>query len=99
MDIPGRPKGVFVAHSGYQKGALEVAKAADITLYQIREMRPNEPEDPNKTTGYSPKDPIKITGYSTFVISQNPEKVAWEYRCASSSAAILYGKDAHFRLI
>src|ERR1700722_20247087 len=34
LDIPGQPKGIFVSEQGYQKGALEVARAAGITVYE-----------------------------------------------------------------
>ena len=46
-----------------------MAKAAGITLYQIREMLRDEP-----------KDPIRITGYSIIFASQKPDKIAWEQK-------------------
>lgn len=36
-DIPGRPRGIFVTKTGYQKGAIAFAKANDINLYELRE--------------------------------------------------------------
>jgi hypothetical protein len=66
-DIPGQPKGIFVTESGYQKGALEVAKAAGITVYEIKEMSRD-----------NLSQAIQITGYSVVIVRQNPDKVAWE---------------------
>lgn len=39
-DLPGQPRGVFVTRTGYQNGAVQVAKANDIILYQL-----SEPDD------------------------------------------------------
>ena len=39
-DIPGQPRGIFITKTGYQKGALDVAKANGILLYEFR--KPNE---------------------------------------------------------
>jgi hypothetical protein len=35
-DLPNQPRGIFVTRTGYQKGALEVAKANGIVLYELR---------------------------------------------------------------
>ncbi len=35
-DLPYGTKGIFVSQSGYQKGAIEVAKANGITIYELR---------------------------------------------------------------
>ncbi|RPH96666.1 hypothetical protein EHM69_00515 [candidate division KSB1 bacterium] len=35
-DLPYQPRGIFVARSGYQKGAIEVAEANGIELYELR---------------------------------------------------------------
>jgi len=35
-DIPGQPRGVFVTKTGYQKGAVDVANANGIMLYELR---------------------------------------------------------------
>lgn len=35
-DIPGQPRGVIVARSGFQKGALEVGQAHGIVLHELR---------------------------------------------------------------
>jgi hypothetical protein len=37
-DIPSQPRGVFVSEHGYQKGALEVARATGIAALEIREI-------------------------------------------------------------
>jgi hypothetical protein len=39
-DLPGQPRGVMVARSGFQSGASDVARAKGIVLYELR-----EPED------------------------------------------------------
>jgi hypothetical protein len=39
-DLPGQPRGVIVAKSGFQSGATELAQSRGITLYELR-----EPED------------------------------------------------------
>jgi hypothetical protein len=35
-DIPGQPRGIFVSKTGYQSGAVAVAKTAGIPLYELR---------------------------------------------------------------
>ncbi|UUZ84040.1 restriction endonuclease [Paenibacillus sp. P26] len=39
-DLPNQPRGIFITKKGYQSGAIDVAKANGIILYQLRE--PNE---------------------------------------------------------
>jgi hypothetical protein len=41
-DLPGQPRGVFVARTGYQAGAQNVAEKNGIVLYQLREAGPGE---------------------------------------------------------
>ena len=41
-DLPYGTRGIFVSLSGYQKGAIDVAKANGITIY---ELRPPKSED------------------------------------------------------
>jgi hypothetical protein len=36
-DLPGQPRGIFVTRTGYQNGAIDVAKANGILLYELRE--------------------------------------------------------------
>jgi Restriction endonuclease len=38
-DVPGQPRGVIVAKSGFQSGALDFAKSHGIVLYELREIR------------------------------------------------------------
>jgi hypothetical protein len=38
-DIPGQPRGVFVTRTGYQSGAVDVARAAGIVPYILRAPR------------------------------------------------------------
>jgi len=39
--LPGRPRGIFVTATGYQRGAKQYAKAHDIILYELREVPPS----------------------------------------------------------
>ncbi|HDY87269.1 MAG TPA: hypothetical protein ENH82_04030, partial [bacterium] len=36
-DLPGQPKGIFVTKTGYQRGAIDVAAANGIAIYEFRE--------------------------------------------------------------
>ena len=36
-DLPGQPRGIFITRTGYQQGALDVAKANGIITYELRE--------------------------------------------------------------
>jgi hypothetical protein len=62
-DIRGQPKGVFVSEQGYQKGALEVARAAGITAVEIREL-----------SGEAAREHITMTNLSIMIMTQSPEK-------------------------
>jgi len=66
LDIPGQPRGIFVTEHGYQKGALEVARAAGIPAYEIREM--------NKEA-YS----LTMTDLSIAIVSQKRDQAALEW--------------------
>jgi Restriction endonuclease len=39
-DLPRQPRGIFVTHTGYQRGARAVAKAEGIILYELGEEPP-----------------------------------------------------------
>jgi hypothetical protein len=39
-DLPGQPRGVFIARSGYQRGAKEYAKIHGIIIYELFEEPP-----------------------------------------------------------
>src|SRR5580704_11282755 len=67
LDIPGQPRGVFVSEHGYQKGALEVARAAGIAVYEIREVKRE-----------ALRDRITMTHLSIATITQKPDQVAFE---------------------
>jgi hypothetical protein len=67
LDIPGQPRGVFVSEHGYQKGALEVADAAGIKTYEIREVNRE-----------APRERITMTHLSIATITQKPDQVAFE---------------------
>ncbi len=73
LDIPGQPKGVFVSEHGYQKGALEVAQAAGITAFEIREI-----------SSEASRDPITMTNLSIMIMTQKPDKsLRWNTRSFS----------------
>jgi hypothetical protein len=42
-DLPGQPRGIFVTRTGYQRGALQVAKATGIELYELRQVEGEKP--------------------------------------------------------
>jgi hypothetical protein len=67
-DIPGQPRGIFVSEHGYQKGALEVARAAGIEALEIREV-----------SREAPRDPITMTHLSIAFLTLRPDKVALEW--------------------
>jgi len=68
LDIAGQPKGVFVSERGYQKGALEVARATGITAFEIREV------DRDAAHG-----DITMTNFSILTLTQRPDQVAMEF--------------------
>jgi len=45
-DLPGRPKGIFVTRTGYQKGARKYADANGIILYKL-DRESEQPPEPN----------------------------------------------------
>jgi hypothetical protein len=68
LDIPGQPRGVFISEHGYQKGALEVASAAGIAAYEIREVNRE-----------APSDRITLTHLSIAWLHQRRDQAAFEY--------------------
>ncbi len=48
-DLPGQPRGIFVTKTGYQLGALDVATANGIILYELREPTERDWEGRIKT--------------------------------------------------
>jgi len=48
-DLPSQPRAVFVTKTGYQSGAIDVAKANGIILYEFREPTDNDWEGRIKT--------------------------------------------------
>lgn len=67
LDIPGQPRG-FVSEHGYQKGALEVASAAGIPAYEIREV-----------SREAPRRHITMTHLSIAILTQKPDQAALEW--------------------
>ena len=39
-DLPGQPRGIMVTANGYQRGALDVAAACGIVIYELKEETP-----------------------------------------------------------
>lgn len=64
-DIPGKPTGVFITRSGFQKGALNCARFAGIKLLQLSDVV-NSP----------PTSPITLTFLSFAHMEIVPEKLA-----------------------
>jgi hypothetical protein len=50
-DLPGQPRGVMVARSGFQDGALTVARDNGIVLYELRDVREDDFEGRIKRIG------------------------------------------------
>jgi Restriction endonuclease len=71
-DIPGQPRGIFVSEHGYQEGALKVASAAGIQVYEIREVNRE-----------ARRDPVTIPLLSIATITQKPDQVALEWTILS----------------
>ncbi len=42
-DLPGQPRGIFVTRTGYQRGALQVAKATGIELFELSQVEGEKP--------------------------------------------------------
>ena len=68
LDIPGQPRGIFVSEHGYQKGALEVASAAGIPAYEIREVNRE-----------APRGRIAMTNLSIATLTRKADQVAYEW--------------------
>jgi hypothetical protein len=54
-DLPGQPRGIMVTANGYQRGALDVAAACGITIYELKEETP-------------PRLTITYTGWAHFAL-------------------------------
>jgi hypothetical protein len=48
-DLPNQPRGIFVTKTGYQKGALDFAKANGIELFELREFTEEDAKGRIKT--------------------------------------------------
>jgi hypothetical protein len=68
LDIPGQPRGIFVSEHGYQKGALEVASAAGIAAFEIREVDRE-----------APSARITMTHLSIATATRKRDQVAYEW--------------------
>lgn len=70
-DLPYGTKGIFVSQAGYQKGAIEVAKANGITIYELRPPKSSDWDGYIKTVNISIK--IKHSVYENIEISIDEE--------------------------
>lgn len=64
-DLPGQPRGIFVTKTGYQSGAIDVARANGIITYELREPIDSDWEGRIKTiilnlTAYVPNMKVNI---------------------------------------
>lgn len=64
-DLPNQPRGIFVTRTGYQKGAINVAKANGIKIYELREPNDDDWKGKIKTIileikAFFPDNKIKI---------------------------------------
>jgi hypothetical protein len=64
QDLPNQPRGIFVTKTGYQKGALDFAKANGIELFSLREFTDEDAKGRIKTivfniVAYMPHSEVK----------------------------------------
>ncbi|MBO6220054.1 MAG: restriction endonuclease [Treponema sp.] len=64
-DLPDQPRGIFVTRTGYQKGAIDVAKKNGIKIYELREPNDEDWKGKIKTihltiNAFIPDNKIKI---------------------------------------
>ena len=64
-DLPGQPRGIFITRTGYQQGALDVAKANGIITYELREPTEKDWEGRIKTVilrikAYVPNTKVEV---------------------------------------
>jgi hypothetical protein len=65
-DLPGQPLGIIVTAQGYQRGALEVAKARGIAVYELKQ----EPQPPHIVLNYTGWIRYVLKGYRKAVSGQ-----------------------------
>lgn len=92
-DLPTGTKGVFVSKSGYQKGAVDVAKANGIDIYELRE--PNMNDFKNKMTKIKIDINIEMPYYKdiSIVVDKNRCPNINEKRVPISGNLLVYEKN------
>jgi len=58
-DLPGQPRGIMVTANGYQRGALDVAAACGIAIYELKEETP----PPRLAISYTGWARLALKGY------------------------------------
>jgi hypothetical protein len=65
-DIPGQPKGVFISQTGYQKGALKVARSLGIDAFELRKI--------DQISSYA----VTMNYWSVGTLAPRKDMMAWE---------------------
>jgi hypothetical protein len=78
LDLPGQPRGVVVARSGFQEGAEQFARAHGIVLYELRAPRDEDWE--GFVTGVNIKGELLIPKLHTVQFKINEEWLTEEMR-------------------
>jgi hypothetical protein len=88
LDLPGQPRGVVVARSGFQSGAEQFARAHGIVLYELR--APRDQDWDGFITGVNIKVELLVPKLHAVEFKTDEEWLAQELRrCGLPSAALL----------
>lgn len=68
-DIPGQPRGVFVSQNGYQRGAVNVARAQGIEVFEIKEVSQD-----------ARREHVTMTNLSIAMLTVKPDWPRWNLR-------------------
>jgi hypothetical protein len=74
-DLPGQPRGIFITKTGYQSGAMDVAKANGIITYELREPTDKDWEGRIKTIvlnfkAYIPNTKVEVLADNDWLQSE-----------------------------
>jgi hypothetical protein len=74
-DLPGQPRGIFVTKTGYQSGAMDVARANGIITYELREPTEEDWEGRIKTIvlnikAYIPDSKVQVVNDDAWLQSE-----------------------------
>lgn len=91
-DLPTGTKGVFISRSGYQEGAIKVAQAKGIDIYELRQ--PNDKDFKDKIMKAEIKINIEIPYYEnmSIVVNKNKSPNIKEKRLCICGDTIVYEK-------